>query len=142
MSLEHARDAVDLDSSSENVEAAVAGYALSVALISEVMERVRAENSTAKEENLIRLQNLHDTYGDRMSILCLIHNLQKPEISYQAAILLTANHTDHRYYDLSQPVSTDSESLTSYSVASSRTDESDYGLFYTRRALSHTSEEY
>lgn len=69
--LELAREAVQLDSTNEDPEAAVNAYAQSVALLSEVMERVRrGEDSTesrrgrrrrsvaAQEEEVRRLQNI------------------------------------------------------------------------------------
>jgi len=73
--LELAREAVQLDSTNDNPEAAVNAYAQSVALLSEVMERVRnGEDSTtdshrrrrrrsvaAQEEEVRRLQNIVST---------------------------------------------------------------------------------
>lgn len=69
--LELAREAVQLDSTNEEPEAAVHAYARSVALLSEVMERVRnGEDSTenhrrrrrrsvaAQEEEIRRLQSI------------------------------------------------------------------------------------
>jgi hypothetical protein len=69
--LELAREAVKLDSTNDNPEAAVQAYGRSVALLSEVMERVRrGEDSTdshrrrrrrsvaAQEEEIRRLQNI------------------------------------------------------------------------------------
>lgn len=72
--LELAREAVQLDSLNDNPELAVAAYGRSVALLSEVMERVRrGEESTesssrrrngrrrsvfAKEDEIRRLQNI------------------------------------------------------------------------------------
>jgi len=69
--LELAREAVQLDSTNDNPEAAVNAYAQSVALLSEVMERVRrGEDSNdsrrrqrrrsvaAQEEEVRRLQNI------------------------------------------------------------------------------------
>ncbi|KAG6842476.1 hypothetical protein C0991_000002 [Blastosporella zonata] len=70
--LELAREAVQLDSMNDNPEAAVQAYGRSVALLSEVMERVRrGEDSTessnrrrrrrsvaAQEEEIRRLQNI------------------------------------------------------------------------------------
>jgi hypothetical protein len=69
--LELAREAVQLDSMNDNPEAAVQAYGRSVALLSEVMERVRrGEDSTeshrrrrrrsvaAQEEEVRRLQNI------------------------------------------------------------------------------------
>ncbi|KAG6861221.1 hypothetical protein C0995_002570 [Termitomyces sp. Mi166 len=89
--LELAREAVQLDSMNDNPVAAVQAYGRSVALLSEVMERVRrGEDSTesrsshrkrrrrslaAQEEEIRRLQNIHDTYADRMNILSIIYNI-------------------------------------------------------------------
>jgi hypothetical protein len=69
--LELAREAVQLDSTNDNPEAAVQAYAQSVALLSEVMERVRrGDESTmdsrrrrrrsvaAQEDEIRRLQNI------------------------------------------------------------------------------------
>ncbi|KAF9535823.1 hypothetical protein CPB83DRAFT_802441 [Crepidotus variabilis] len=91
--LELAREAVQLDSTNEDPEAAVQAYAQSVALLSEVMERVRSgEDSTeshrrrrrrsvaAQEEEIRRLQNIHDTYADRMNILSIIYSI--PAVPY------------------------------------------------------------
>ncbi|KAF8912860.1 hypothetical protein CPB84DRAFT_1759692 [Gymnopilus junonius] len=94
--LELAREAVQLDSTNDNPEAAVNAYAQSVALLSEVMERVRnGEDSTsdgprrrrrrsvaAQEEEVRRLQNIHDTYADRMNILSIIYSI--PPVPYQS----------------------------------------------------------
>ncbi|KAJ3762143.1 hypothetical protein EV360DRAFT_36320 [Lentinula raphanica] len=91
--LELAREAVQLDSMNDNPELAVAAYGRSVALLSEVMERVRnGEESTeftrrrngrrrsifAQEEEIRRLQSIvsHDTYADRMNILSIIYSIQ------------------------------------------------------------------
>ncbi|CAA7266627.1 unnamed protein product [Cyclocybe aegerita] len=97
--LELAREAVQLDSTNDNPEAAVNAYAQSVALLSEVMERVRnGEDSTsdshrrrrrrsvaAQEEEVRRLQNIHDTYADRMNILSIIYSI--PAVPYPASSL-------------------------------------------------------
>ncbi|CAK5265277.1 unnamed protein product [Mycena citricolor] len=94
--LELAREAVQLDSTNEEPYAAVTAYGRSVALLSEVMERVRrGEDSTdsrrrhgrprsavAQEEEIRRLQNIHDTYADRMNILSIIYNI--PPAPYSA----------------------------------------------------------
>ncbi|KAJ4489485.1 hypothetical protein C8J55DRAFT_603782 [Lentinula edodes] len=89
--LELAREAVQLDSMNDNPELAVAAYGRSVALLSEVMERVRnGEESTestrrrngrrrsvfAQEDEIRRLQSIHDTYADRMNILSIIYSIQ------------------------------------------------------------------
>ncbi|KAL0950923.1 hypothetical protein HGRIS_007679 [Hohenbuehelia grisea] len=89
--LELAREAVSLDSTNDDPVAAVAAYGRSVALLSEVMERVRrGEDSTetssrrrsgrrrsivAQEEEVRRLKSIHDTYADRMNILSLIYSI-------------------------------------------------------------------
>ncbi|TFK40963.1 hypothetical protein BDQ12DRAFT_416417 [Crucibulum laeve] len=91
--LELAREAVQLDSTNDNPQAAVNAYAQSVALLSQVMERVRrGEESTesrsgrrrrsvaAQEEEVRRLQNIHDTYADRMNILSIIYSI--PAVPY------------------------------------------------------------
>ncbi|KAF9454899.1 hypothetical protein P691DRAFT_715854 [Macrolepiota fuliginosa MF-IS2] len=102
--LELAREAVQLDSTNEDPEAAVNAYAQSVALLSEVMERVRrGEDSTesrrgkrrrsvaAQEEEVRRLQNIHDTYADRMNILSIIYSI--PPVPYSASSLFAATHS-------------------------------------------------
>ncbi|KAE9410860.1 hypothetical protein BT96DRAFT_241239 [Gymnopus androsaceus JB14] len=97
--LELAREAVQLDSMNDNPELAVAAYGRSVALLSEVMERVRrGEESTesssrrrsgrrrsvfAQEDEIRRLQAIHDTYADRMNILSIIYSIQP--VPYNAA---------------------------------------------------------
>ncbi|KAG5716598.1 hypothetical protein E4T56_gene16296 [Termitomyces sp. T112] len=96
--LELAREAVQLDSMNDNPEAAVQAYGRSVALLSEVMERVRrGEDSTeghrrrrrrsvaAQEEEIKRLQNIHDTYADRMNILSIIYSI--PTVPYSSSML-------------------------------------------------------
>ncbi|KAJ7827698.1 hypothetical protein B0H13DRAFT_307650 [Mycena leptocephala] len=92
--LELAREAVQLDSTNEEPEAAIMAYGRSVALLSQVIERVRrGEDSTesrrrngrprsavAQEEEVRGLQNIHDTYADRMNILSIIYHI--PPIPY------------------------------------------------------------
>ncbi|KAF8633922.1 hypothetical protein AX15_001107 [Amanita polypyramis BW_CC] len=81
--LELARQAVHLDSTNDNPTAAVEAYAQSVALLSQVMERVkrgedggkRVRSPEAQEEEVRRLQNIHDTYADRMNILSIIYGI-------------------------------------------------------------------
>ncbi|KAG6911796.1 hypothetical protein DXG01_000043 [Tephrocybe rancida] len=100
--LELARQAVQLDSMNDNPEAAVQAYGRSVALLSEVMERVRrGEDSTesshrrrrrrsvaAQEEEIRRLQNIHDTYADRMNILSIIYSI--PTVPYSSSTMFAA----------------------------------------------------
>ncbi len=111
--LELAREAVQLDSSNDDPQAAVMAYGRSVALLSEVMERVRRgedtteprrrngrrRNSVAQEEEVRRLQRIvsfalsqatpphlstqHDTYADRMNILSIVYSI--PPIPYSTA---------------------------------------------------------
>ncbi|KAI0932403.1 hypothetical protein AcW2_001045 [Taiwanofungus camphoratus] len=91
--LELAREAVKLDSTNDDPYGAVVAYSQSVALLSEVMERVmRGEDSTesrrrqngrrrsvvAQEEEVRRLKSIHDTYADRMNILSLIYSIPLP----------------------------------------------------------------
>ncbi|PFH54666.1 hypothetical protein AMATHDRAFT_211 [Amanita thiersii Skay4041] len=81
--LELARQAVHLDSTNDNPAAAVEAYAHSVALLSQVMDRVRrgedggrrTRSPEAQEEEIRRLQNIHDTYADRMNILSIIYSI-------------------------------------------------------------------
>ena len=103
--LELAREAVQLDSTNDDPHAAVLAYGRSVALLSEVMERVRRGEDTtertrrngrrrsvvAQEEEVRRLKSIvritvillfnsddftqHDTYADRMNILSLIYSI-------------------------------------------------------------------
>ncbi|KAH7883779.1 hypothetical protein F5I97DRAFT_1589432 [Phlebopus sp. FC_14] len=87
--LELAREAVQLDATNDDPHAAVMAYGRSVALLSEVMERVRkGEDSAdvrrrngrrrsvvAQEEEIRRLKSIHDTYADRMNILSLIYSI-------------------------------------------------------------------
>jgi hypothetical protein len=83
--LELAREAVQLDSTNEDPEAAVQAYAQSVALLSEVMERVRrGEDSTesrrghrprsvaAQEEEVRRLQNIVSYFLSFLPAIALI----------------------------------------------------------------------
>ncbi|KAH7924894.1 hypothetical protein BV22DRAFT_1090141 [Leucogyrophana mollusca] len=100
--LELAREAVQLDSTNDDPHAAVMAYGRSVALLSEVMERVRrGEDSTetgrrrggrrrsvvAQEEEVRRLKSIHDTYADRMNILSLIYSI--PPIPHSPSSVYT-----------------------------------------------------
>ncbi|KAF9056373.1 hypothetical protein BJ165DRAFT_1606549 [Panaeolus papilionaceus] len=88
--LELAREAVQLDATNDNPEAAVSAYAQSVALLSEVMERVRngddgsrrsrRRSVAAQEEEIRRLKSIYDTYADRMAMLSLIYSI--PPVPY------------------------------------------------------------
>ncbi|KAH9898571.1 hypothetical protein C8Q73DRAFT_640821 [Cubamyces lactineus] len=92
--LELAREAVKLDSTNDDPHGAVMAYARSVALLSEVMERVmRGEDSTdrrrngrrrsvvAQEEEVRRLKSIHDTYAERMHILSQVYEIPIPPYS-------------------------------------------------------------
>ncbi|KAJ7597246.1 hypothetical protein C8J56DRAFT_1041454 [Mycena floridula] len=98
--LELAREAVQLDSTNDHPEEAVMAYGRSVALLSEVMERVRRGESSevsskkrngrprsgvAQEAEVRRLQNIHDTYADRMNILCIAYSI--PPIPYSTSAM-------------------------------------------------------
>lgn len=89
--LELAKEAVALDGTDIDPHGAVLAYGKSVALLSEVMERVRKGEDTtsessrrapgrrrsvvAQEEEIRRLKAIHDTYADRMNILSLIYSI-------------------------------------------------------------------
>ncbi|KIM84602.1 hypothetical protein PILCRDRAFT_389561 [Piloderma croceum F 1598] len=126
--LELAREAVKLDSTNDDPYAAVMAYGRSVALLSEVMERVRrGEDSTeirkktngrrrsvvAQEEEVRRLKSIHDTYADRMNILSLIYSI--PPIP----------HSPTAVYASSMSTSTDSTRPSSPSSNSPSSDSSD-----------------
>ncbi|KAJ7648686.1 hypothetical protein DFH06DRAFT_1209332 [Mycena polygramma] len=72
--LDLAREAVQLDSTTEQPQAAIAAYGRSVALLREVIA------SADREEEIRRLQNIHDTYSDRMHILGLIYDIPMPPL--------------------------------------------------------------
>ncbi|KAG9047109.1 hypothetical protein FS837_002993 [Tulasnella sp. UAMH 9824] len=91
--LELAQEAVRIDATGEDPHAAVHAYALSVNLLSEVMERVlRGDDESSKkrssgrksvharEDEARRLRSIHDTYFDRMQILVMIYGIPQPEI--------------------------------------------------------------
>ncbi|KAI6005194.1 hypothetical protein F5J12DRAFT_769592 [Pisolithus orientalis] len=130
--LELAREAVQLDATNHDPHAAVIAYGRSVALLSEVMERVRrGEDSTdsrrrsgrrrsvvAQEEEVKRLKSIHDTYADRMNILSLIYSI--PPIPHSPTSLYALSTST----ESTQPPSPSSPSLSSDSHRSSsyRTD--------------------
>ncbi|KAK7463794.1 hypothetical protein VKT23_005733 [Stygiomarasmius scandens] len=127
--LELAREAVQLDSTNDNPELAVAAYAKSVALLSEVMERVRRGEDTtestsrrkngrrrsvvAQEEEVRRLQNIHDTYADRMNILSIIYSIPPPP------------HPASSYYSVTTPTTESAPSTSPTSSASPSSDTTD-----------------
>ncbi|KAJ3790277.1 hypothetical protein GGU10DRAFT_303319 [Lentinula aff. detonsa] len=127
--LELAREAVQLDSMNDNPELAVAAYGRSVALLNEVMERVRnGEESTeftrrrngrrrsvfAQEEEIRKLQSIHDTYADRMNILSIIYSIQP--VPY---------HSNNIYSPASATPSTSLGSTASTSLTNSPTPSDD-----------------
>ncbi|KIO02302.1 hypothetical protein M404DRAFT_658055 [Pisolithus tinctorius Marx 270] len=119
--LELAREAVQLDATNHDPHAAVIAYGRSVALLSEVMERVRrGEDSTdsrrrsgrrrsvvAQEEEVKRLKSIHDTYADRMNILSLIYSI--PPIPHSPTSLYALSTST----ESTQPPSPSSPSLSS-----------------------------
>ncbi|KAG1715643.1 hypothetical protein ID866_1525 [Astraeus odoratus] len=125
--LELAREAVQLDATNDDPHAAVIAYGRSVALLSEVMERVRrGEDSTdgrkrsgrrrsvvAQEEEVKRLKSIHDTYADRMNILSLIYSI--PPIPHSPTSLYTLSTST----ESTQPPSPSSLSPSSDSHKSS-----------------------
>ncbi|KAK0465365.1 uncharacterized protein EV420DRAFT_954835 [Desarmillaria tabescens] len=104
--LELAREAVQLDSNNNNPQGAVMAYGRSVALLSEVMERVRRgedtteprrrngrrRSSVAQEEEVRRLQKIHDTYADRMNILSVVYSI--PPLPYTTASIYSPISAD------------------------------------------------
>ncbi|KIK28647.1 hypothetical protein PISMIDRAFT_27623 [Pisolithus microcarpus 441] len=125
--LELAREAVQLDATNHDPHAAVIAYGRSVALLSEVMERVRrGEDSTesrrrngrrrsvvAQEEEVKRLKSIHDTYADRMNILSLIYSI--PPIPHSPTSLYALSTST----ESTQPPSPSSPSPSSDSYRSS-----------------------
>ncbi|KAL0575038.1 hypothetical protein V5O48_006939 [Marasmius crinis-equi] len=121
--LELARQAVQLDSTNDNPELAVQAYAKSVALLSEVMERVkRGEDSTevssrrrngrrrsvvAQEEEVRRLQTIHDTYADRMNILSIIYSI--PPIPYSSITIYREAFDNQELAQTASPIPDDSD---------------------------------
>ncbi|KAG7099421.1 hypothetical protein E1B28_001273 [Marasmius oreades] len=121
--LELARQAVQLDSTNDNPELAVQAYGKSVALLSEVMERVRrGEDSTevgsrkrngrrrsvvAQEEEVRRLQTIHDTYADRMNILSIIYSI--PPLPYSSSSIYSATFNSHELAQAASPLTEDLE---------------------------------
>ncbi|KAJ7756049.1 hypothetical protein DFH07DRAFT_482765 [Mycena maculata] len=117
--LELAREAVQLDSTNEEPQAVVMAYGRSVALLSEVMERVRrGEDSTdpssprhkgrprsavAQEEEVRRLQNIHDTYVDRMNILSAIYNIPPVPYSTTNEYIQITSQSDQQQAQASSP---------------------------------------
>lgn len=121
--LELAREAVQLDAANDNPEAAVKAYGLSVALLSEVMERVRRgeestdnrrrggkrRSSTAQEEEVRRLQSIVSISreGSFLEILSFQarhlcgsheypqHNLQHSSCSIQFPVLASRPCRQH-----------------------------------------------
>ncbi|ESK98404.1 hypothetical protein Moror_154 [Moniliophthora roreri MCA 2997] len=95
--LELARQAVQLDSTNDNPELAVQAYGKSVALLSEVMERVRrGEDSTeiggrrrnGRRRSVVAQEEEHDTYADRMNILSIIYSI--PPMPYTSSSIYSA----------------------------------------------------
>ncbi|KAI9572781.1 hypothetical protein HD554DRAFT_2202639 [Boletus coccyginus] len=125
--LELAREAVQLDATNDDPHAAVIAYGRSVALLSEVMERVRRGEDTtdgrrnngrrrsvvAQEEEVRRLKSIHDTYADRMNILSLIYSI--PPIPHSP----TSVYTPSSSTESTQPPSPTSLSQSSDSHTSS-----------------------
>ncbi|TFK30635.1 hypothetical protein FA15DRAFT_629864 [Coprinopsis marcescibilis] len=153
--LELAREAVQLDSTSDNPEAAVKAYAQSVALLSEVMERVRrGDDSTtdrrrrrrrsvaAQEDEIRRLQNIHDTYADRMNILSIIYSIPAVPYTSAAAYADSADSTASISPTTSNsPSSDNSPQIPQFNTPYHSQDEQGQGDYYTHtRELSNPSD--
>ncbi|KDR72524.1 hypothetical protein GALMADRAFT_228816 [Galerina marginata CBS 339.88] len=87
-SLELAREAVRIDSTNGSPEDAIQTYIQSIALLNDVIGMVmNGENSTkalrgrrnksaaAQEEEVMRLQNIRNTYADRVDVLKTVYNV-------------------------------------------------------------------
>ncbi|KAF8527838.1 hypothetical protein BU17DRAFT_38799 [Hysterangium stoloniferum] len=112
--LELAQEAVRLDTTNDDPLGAIQAYARSVALLSEVMERVirgedandssrdrrrggRRRSVAAREEEVRRLKSIHDTYADRMNILSDIYNVDPNDPSSFDALRQTEPfHNTHQ----------------------------------------------
>ncbi|KAI0348695.1 hypothetical protein BDW22DRAFT_1341710 [Trametopsis cervina] len=129
--LELAREAVKLDSTNDDPYGAVIAYGKSVALLSEVMERVmRGEDTTeshrrkngrrrsvvAQEEEVRRLKSIHDTYADRMNILSVIYSIPLPTTSPpSSAVSISTTSTQPSSPSSTSPTSDSSEASSSLS---------------------------
>ncbi|KAF8309723.1 hypothetical protein DL93DRAFT_1700177 [Clavulina sp. PMI_390] len=88
-----AQDAVKLDTDGKDPQAAVDAYFRSVQLLREVMGRVSSGESasgtsrdpsrslTPREEEVRRLKSIHDTYAERLEVLCNMYNIQISELA-------------------------------------------------------------
>jgi len=87
--LELAREAVELDTKAENVQATLETYAKSVSLLSEVIEELQRaqrdqQNEENNEEELKRLATIHDSYRDRMLLLSIVSGIPLSEVCEKA----------------------------------------------------------
>ncbi|KAF8334004.1 uncharacterized protein EI90DRAFT_3050620 [Cantharellus anzutake] len=89
--LQLAQEAVQLDSSGGNPFAAVKAYARSVALLSDVMEKAvngdHSQSLASREEEVRKLRSIHDTYAERMEVLCNIYNVSVADVRAEAVAL-------------------------------------------------------
>ncbi|KAF8587370.1 hypothetical protein K439DRAFT_1407789 [Ramaria rubella] len=116
--LELAQEAVRLDTTNDDPIGAIHAYSRSVALLSEVMERVmrgedgndsgrdrrrggRRRSVVAKEEEVRRLKSIHDTYADRMNILSDIYNVDP--YSTDASTERQSNFSDDTQVPMEEP---------------------------------------
>ncbi|KAI0778015.1 hypothetical protein BD413DRAFT_466209 [Trametes elegans] len=150
--LELAREAVRLDSTNDDPHGAVMAYARSVALLSEVMERVmRGEDSTesrrrngrrrsvvAQEEEVRRLKSIHDTYAERMNILSVVYDIPVPP---QSPTSLYAASSTSASGDSTRPSSPMSATPTSERSPSRTRDGEQRHSSETVRAESATDDE-
>jgi len=88
--LELAREAVELDTKAENVQATLEMYAKSVSLLSEVIEEVQRDQRDQRqseennEEELKKLAAIHDSYRDRMLLLSIVSGIPLSEVCEKA----------------------------------------------------------
>ncbi|KAI0670069.1 hypothetical protein C8Q78DRAFT_1146204 [Trametes maxima] len=153
--LELAREAVRLDSTNDDPDGAVMAYARSVALLSEVMERVmRGEDSTesskrrnGRRRSVVAQEEEHDTYAERMNILSVVYDIPLPPHSPSSVYASSSASVSSDSTRPSSPMSTTPTSERSpsrtregdqrHSTETVRADDDESGIL--SRNSSHTS---
>ncbi|KAH9480451.1 hypothetical protein JR316_0007051 [Psilocybe cubensis] len=93
--LKFAKQAVELDSSTDSKpNDTIAAYSQAIMLLSEALTRIRSKVDGVKdvsaELELRRLQNVHDTYADRMATLSVIYDIPVAPISSSSSTTLAS----------------------------------------------------
>ncbi|KAF5322503.1 hypothetical protein D9619_002191 [Psilocybe cf. subviscida] len=79
IALEHARKAVELDTLAGSPREAVDKYAMCVSLLNKVIEAMyRDGTETEKTVDIARLVTIHNSYLDRISMLCSRYTIPMP----------------------------------------------------------------